>query len=60
MGYVKSEEEAETGTEAERRAACDESGDHSPVSGAVLGNHSYVPAIKRRLFPSCEDQLDGE
>ena len=43
-----------------RRAACDESGDHSPVPDIVLGNHSYVPAIKRRLFPSCEDQLDGE
>ena len=46
MGYGKSEELAETGTEAERRAACDESGDHSPVPAIVLGNHSYVPAIK--------------
>ena len=26
----------------------------------LFWNHSYVPAIKRRLFPSCEDQLDGE
>lgn len=28
------------------RAACDESCDHSPVPDIVLGNHSYVPAIK--------------
>ena len=44
----------------QRGAACDESGDHSSVLGIVWGNRPYVPGIKLCLFPSCEDQLDGE